>query len=388
MSPIKWNLPGHKPEWRRPEIRKPEIEPKRATGQRSPRVKAAAPDGGKQTPAPVVQPTADVQDANPQNQLELPGGAPAFSKDVAVVAADQTAIEITDTPPTIDGPVHDPIIVPGAAGVANNEGRNGDETDARMEEIEKILGHAALPVLDKSELTAEWVRHAEAKVSGFGQVVINPRGGRPEGGVTRAARELPVRGKTLGARKKIIERAIDIDAILPEAKIAVRAAKLDNNQKALLAIAEEKSLEAQLGKVKEIADRRAAPRKSRKAQKQETAGSSAALAAHDPADLFELSKTAHENWTAEDGRQFDALLQTWLSDGVLRQAEWQKASAITRRRFAGHVLFGANDVEVDPANQTPLATEFSTAPAEEQATGPASADASADMPTSSSEQPW
>jgi hypothetical protein len=121
-----------------------------------------------------------------------------------------------------------------------------------------------MPLLDKGELVAEWVRYAEAKLSVFGQIVPKPKGGRPEGGVARAARELPVHGKSLGARRKFIERAIKIDGIWPEAKQAARTAGLDDNQSDLLAIAKEHSPDAQIAKVQEIAARKAMPRRRKK----------------------------------------------------------------------------------------------------------------------------
>jgi hypothetical protein len=144
---------------------------------------------------------------------------------------------------------------------ADNSVPNGDEVDVRMAKIEEILGYTTMPKLETYELVAEWVRHAEAKVSVFGQPVHKPKGGRPEGGASRAARELPVPGKTFGARRKFIERAIKIDCMSPEAKHAVRAFRLDNVQSALLDIAEERSLDAQIAKVQEIAARKAMPRR-------------------------------------------------------------------------------------------------------------------------------
>ena len=71
------------------------------------------------------------------------------------------------------------------------------------------------------------------------------------------ARELPIPGKSTEARRKFVERALKIDGIRPEAKVAARAAGLDNKQSALLAIASEHSRAAQLAKVQEIATREA-----------------------------------------------------------------------------------------------------------------------------------
>jgi hypothetical protein len=89
----------------------------------------------------------------------------------------------------------------------------------------------------------------------------NPKGGRPEGGIARAARELPVPCKTVEARRQHIRRAIKIAGIRDGAKSAARAAGLDNIQSALLAIAAEPSPEAQLAKVQEIVARKAQPRR-------------------------------------------------------------------------------------------------------------------------------
>jgi hypothetical protein len=63
---------------------------------------------------------------------------------------------------------------------------------------------------------------------------VKPVGGRPESAVTRAARELPIPGKTLRARRKYGERAIKIDSIWSEAKSAARAAGLNNIKSAHL----------------------------------------------------------------------------------------------------------------------------------------------------------
>jgi hypothetical protein len=120
--------------------------------------------------------------------------------------------------------------------------RNGDEVDVRMDEIQQVLGHAAMHLLDRCALVTEWVHHAEAKAAVFEQIVAKPQGGRPEGGIKRAARgELPIPGKTFNGRCKYIERALKIDSIWEEAKVAAQAAGLDNIKCCLLAIASERS---------------------------------------------------------------------------------------------------------------------------------------------------
>jgi hypothetical protein len=141
-----------------------------------------------------------------------------------------------------------------------NAQANGDESDARMAEIKEILDTAGM-LLDRCSLIAEWVHHAETKLPVFGQVVRKPQGGRPEGGVARAARELPVPGKSPEARRKFIERALKINTIWPEVKSAARKAGLDDNQSALIAIASKRSPDAQIKTAQEIAARKAMPRR-------------------------------------------------------------------------------------------------------------------------------
>jgi hypothetical protein len=70
-----------------------------------------------------------------------------------------------------------------------------------------------------------------------------------------------VPGATPAARRKYLDRAIKIAEIWPAAKSAAEAAGLDNIQSALLAVARERSLEAQLAQVQEIAARKAMPRR-------------------------------------------------------------------------------------------------------------------------------
>ena len=135
------------------------------------------------------------------------------------------------------------------------------EIDARMAKIQEILAFAGMSLLERASLVAEWVRYAEAKISVSGQLVQKTKGGRPEGGIARAARELRVPGKTEEARRKFVERAVKINTLWDETKEAARAAGLANTQSALLAIAREQSSEAQVSKVREIAACKSAPRR-------------------------------------------------------------------------------------------------------------------------------
>jgi hypothetical protein len=217
---------------------------------------------------------------------------------------------------------------------------NGDESDARMAQIEEILDHAAMHLLEKCALVAEWVHHAEAKVWVFGQVDQKPEGGRPEGGIARAARALPVPGKTTEARRKFVERALKIDGMWPEAKVAAKEAKLDNIQSALLAIASERSSEAQLAKVQEIAARKAMPRRksSARAGNEPASGGDTNLRIENAVDIPELASVLKEISTVEEEAQLATLKASWTDDRVLKRDLWESAPLIVRQRFIVEVL--------------------------------------------------
>jgi hypothetical protein len=209
-----------------------------------------------------------------------------------------------------------------------------DEVDRRMSKIEEILGHTAMRLLDKSALAAEWVRHAEAKMSVSGQIVRKPQGGRPESGIALAARKLPVPGQSPEARRKYIERALKIDSIWPEAKAAARTAGLDDNQSALLTIAGERSPEKQLARVNELAERKAQSRGKRKAGDTER---DSATEAKDSVSTIEL--IAPEALSSEQEAGLAALKASWIDGGTLKRDEWQKSDRPVQRRFARDILF-------------------------------------------------
>ena len=131
---------------------------------------------------------------------------------------------------------------------------DGDETAAELVRLGEDLWRKTLTILRRAEKLVAYYNLASAKVNVSGQVVRKSKFGRPPGGVALAARELPVVGRTPEARRKIIDRAIQIDQIAPEAKEAAIDARLDNNQRALLKIAKSKGLAAQLKKVAELAE--------------------------------------------------------------------------------------------------------------------------------------
>jgi hypothetical protein len=130
---------------------------------------------------------------------------------------------------------------------------DGDETDARLVRLGENLWRKTITVLRHAEGLVEYLNFASARVNNSGQPVRKSKVGRPPGGVALAARELPLVGRTAEARRKIIDRAIKINQITPEAKKAAIKARLDNSQRALLKIAKAGGQKAQLERVDELA---------------------------------------------------------------------------------------------------------------------------------------
>jgi hypothetical protein len=132
----------------------------------------------------------------------------------------------------------------------------GNLSDLRRRHIQDRLFQARLNKLIRSESIALWVRLTD-RISG--QHVQKSGPGRPSGGLAQAARVLTVLGKTNEACRKAVARAIQIDQISDEAKTAAINDGFADNQRALLAIANEPTPEAQLLKVAELSAATHAP---------------------------------------------------------------------------------------------------------------------------------
>lgn len=130
----------------------------------------------------------------------------------------------------------------------------GDEIDAQLVRLGEDLWRKNLTVLRQAEKLVEYFNLASAKVNISGQLAQKSKLGRPPGGIALAARELPLLGRSVEARRKIINRAKKINQITPEAKQAAIAACLDNNQRALLKVAKAGGQRAQLKMVAELAE--------------------------------------------------------------------------------------------------------------------------------------
>jgi hypothetical protein len=128
---------------------------------------------------------------------------------------------------------------------------------ARLQELKEIH-NTFTSILSRDEATAEFVHlHGQLDKGGDGQIVQPPVGGyQPnDKGISAAARELVMLGKTDGARRKHVERALKIANLPPDVKKAAIEARLENKRMDLLDIASQKSVEAMLAKIKVISER-------------------------------------------------------------------------------------------------------------------------------------
>jgi hypothetical protein len=173
----------------------------------------------------------------------------------------------------------------------------------RQDEITEILQHKYTTVLH-DELIAEYV---EIERDSKGGQLVQPRAGghqKNDKGISKAARELVMLGKTEGARRKLIERALKVAQIDPEVKTAAIEAGLENNRWALRAIAKEPTQEQQLEKVQKIKERKQQPRRRK------TSGEAGAATA------------AHENhlvaaWREAPQPARDCLIEFLQTEGIL-----------------------------------------------------------------------
>jgi ParB family chromosome partitioning protein len=201
------------------------------------------------------------------------------------------------------------------------------EVEARLWEAMENLYRAELTALEEAEHHTECVRLIVEREAVSRQNVAKRKGGRPEGAIAKAARELPIKGKTQQARRKAIERGVKIGGIASDAKVAIRQAGLDDDQSVLFKVAKEDTAEDQLVKIKEIVRRKTLPKGKVRVRKKGSArvASASSLSAEDKAVLARLM----EMWN--DARE--------LKNGLA------KASSAVQGRFVEEIRqsFANND---------------------------------------------
>jgi ParB-like chromosome segregation protein Spo0J len=128
----------------------------------------------------------------------------------------------------------------------------GGKTIARLWQISENLHRAELAVLDEAEQTAEWLKLVE-KLAPSQDDDPKKRGpGRPEGLKKKAAKELPLPGKTDAAKQKTLDRRLKIANIDAAARQAARDAGFADSQTKMSQIAREPTARAQLAKVEAL----------------------------------------------------------------------------------------------------------------------------------------
>ncbi len=134
------------------------------------------------------------------------------------------------------------------------------QQSTRQKEIADILrGFRSTTVLRRDELIAEYVDIE--RNSWTGQNDQAPAGGNTDKGISKAARELDIPGKTKEGRRKFVERAPLVASIPQEAKTAAIEGGLDNKRSALLAIAQAGTVEKALLKIEELKKHAKEPKK-------------------------------------------------------------------------------------------------------------------------------
>jgi ParB/RepB/Spo0J family partition protein len=132
-----------------------------------------------------------------------------------------------------------------------------DDRQARLWEIAENLHRADLTKLERDEQVAEWIKITEEdlkKVQSEQNVQnvsrrADRRGHRQEGGLSLAARQLPLDGATDDARRMSASRAVKVASLSDEAKEVAKETGLDNNRAALLEAACEPTPERQVEKL-------------------------------------------------------------------------------------------------------------------------------------------
>ena len=192
-----------------------------------------------------------------------------------------------------------------------------DEIDAKLWEIAENLHRAELSTMERSEQIAEWVRLMDEKQAKevSAQVAPKPQGGRPEGGVRAAARDLNI-------NRDKARRATKIASISDEAKAKAAEYGIET-QTALERIAK---ADDQLGEIDRIEDERV-ERERKKAERKAQKKKSPPQPDPDP-------NASDPSMSAKEQSDYMALCAAWNRCSEAAQRDF----ILERGEFVGQVL--------------------------------------------------
>lgn len=196
------------------------------------------------------------------------------------------------------------------------------KTKNRMRHITENLHRKNLTAVEEGRLTKEWIE-LQAKKGGQ---LAQPH----DKGISRAARKF-------GKSPKSIRRSIKAGSIDVEAEKALKKAGLDDNEKVVLEVADEKP-GSQAAKVAEIVQRR--ERRKRTKAKREVKKESEKIP-HTKSPLTQPESDDEDVWS---DAPFDKLKEAWEGSVEMRKA-WDEANAGDRQRFVDEVLLFDEDEE-------------------------------------------
>src|SRR3984893_1448298 len=205
----------------------------------------------------------------------------------------------------------------------------GGKIPARIwHHLENIAHSDKFTALEKAEKLADVVELTDKL---FSRQNVEKKRGRPIGIITRVLSKLPIKGKTVEARRKRVERALTIGKLPPEVKAAVKAREPGMTEKMLSKIAREKTPEAQVKKIEEIGKRKAKAKAAKrdrvnnKAQAQKPDAKAPATKHPDDAIFAELKSECTANF-----RRTRAAASTKVRRQFLREVlEWEGGTPVS-----------------------------------------------------------
>jgi ParB/RepB/Spo0J family partition protein len=187
----------------------------------------------------------------------------------------------------------------------------GDEDHIQLCRIAADLFRDNLTVLQQAEFLKDWLKIIRTK----GGQSAKHAGNQPhDKGLSNAAKALKLSRRMVGR----LETICDLSA---EVKEAIKAAKLDNSQKSMLAIAKEGTEEKQVKKVNELRRRKDAKKEGSERKK---SGSPSLVPAETPD-------------TDPNDQDFDKLKSAWENSPEF-VAVWENSLLPTRERFIKEIL--------------------------------------------------